>query len=137
VRILATKIRDDPKHFAWVWTVMGERNWTTAKSSGYELALSGSYPVNSRDRVGGTNIWEASINVDAPARGGASYTMAAQLRGSNAAMMRSTVSIDAGANGELADAPRAVQTSETVLSLPAKLTLASVGRKNITLQIDP
>ena len=57
VRIIPTKNQEDAKSFSWLWTIYGERNWTTPTVSGDEIKLTGSYPFNSKDRSNGTNIW--------------------------------------------------------------------------------
>ena len=135
VRIVATKLQDDSKHFAWLWTIIGERNWTTASVGPSEMKLNASYPLNSKDKVGGTNIWEARVLIEPAKTGG--YQLHLQLRGSNAAVSESTAQIDVSPDGTLTNVARAVQSTETIQSLPEFLTLATVGRRNITLKIEP
>lgn len=138
VRIVPTRIQEDAKHFSWLWTVVGERNWTTVSTVPSDMRLGASYPMNSKDKIGGTNIWEARVIIDTVKTGPApTYVLHLQLRGSNAAMSESRTPIDVGTDGSLTAIARAVQSTETIQSLPATLTLANVGRRNVTLRIDP
>lgn len=138
VRIVATPIKEDTKHLSWLWTIIGERNWTRALASPSGLKLGGTYPMNSKDRVGGTHIWEARISIEPAGQTAArsTYLMHCQLRGSNAAMSDSTITFDVDASSTLTSVARAVLRTETTVALPATVTLASVGRKNITLEIE-
>jgi hypothetical protein len=138
VRIVATPIKEDTKHFSWLWTIIGERNWTRASASSTGLKLSGTYPMNSKDRVGGTHIWEARITIEPAGRttARATYLMHCQLRGSNAAMADSTITLEVDANSTLTSVARAIQRTETTAGLPATISLASVGRRNINLEIE-
>jgi hypothetical protein len=138
VRVITTKLREDATHFSWLWTIIGERNWSQATTSPNELRLASSYPLNSRSKVGGTHIWEARITMEpaSVAGGNHSYLMQVQLRGSNATMSMSSTPIDLGMGSSLTGAARVIQSQETTVSLPATITLASVGRKDITLKIE-
>ena len=135
VRIVPTRIQEDARKFSWLWTIVGDRNWINGQSNGSELRLSGSYPLNSKDRGGGTHIWEARIEVE-PGKSPSSFLLNVKLRGSNAAMGGSTADVELGPGVTLTGEVRAIQPNETTLALPATLKLATVGRRTITLRID-
>ena len=137
VKVVATKIREDADHFSWLWTIVGERNWTQPTASSGEMRLSGSHPLNSREKSGGTHIWEARVTVE-PSKAGSrsSYVMQVHLRGTNANVASSGMSIELGSGATVASVARAIQADSTTVSLPATLTLATVARREIKLKID-
>src|SRR2546423_3400421 len=63
VRILARHLKGDANTEQWLWTVVGDRNWTTAVHNGDTFRLSRSYPLNSTTETGGTHVWEFPLTL--------------------------------------------------------------------------
>jgi hypothetical protein len=136
VRILAKKLREDGRSYVWQWTIIGDRNWTSAGGDGTRFHLSNSYPLNSTTGRGGTHIWEFTATIEpASADRASSLRRELTLRGSHAGRFRSVGSLGAG-GATLGETTRTLQTSDATLSIPASVKLLRAGTETVELRIE-
>ncbi len=136
VRLLARRIKSDDHTVQWVWTVVGDRNWTKATHSGDSYRLSGSYPLNSLNQTGGTHVWEFSMAVKSGAAPeSASANLAISLRGSNATLDNGTGSVDLHGQ-KLQEAVHVEADKDQVVSVGSEVSLASIAGRSIHLKLD-
>jgi len=137
VRILSRSLKNDPSLVQWLWTVVGDRNWTTASHDGDTFRLSKSYPLNSVSRSGGTHVWEFTLTARADARTSEtdSARLEIKLRGSNSTVVQTDALIDTRGS-KLNEFVRAEKTNDDVTRIPAQLHVASIGDRKIILEIE-
>lgn len=134
IRILVKKVKEDARTVHWKWSFVGERNWTRFENSAQYATVTGSYPLNSPEHVGGTNVFEFDLIAQRVAGSETELRMEAILHASTAAGSRSAETL------EMQKAPLNAlvtihQTREEILQLPAEMHLASVGKRKIVLKI--
>ena len=119
-RLLFTRL--GPDHVKW--SLIGERNWTSASVDGLTATLGGVYPLNAADRQGGTNVWE----IDLATTPQGSYTgWKLKVHGSNGASAESS----GRASGSLS---LALDTDADLL-LPAQQPLARIGDATLKIAV--
>jgi hypothetical protein len=134
IRCLVKKVKEDARTVHWKWSFVGERNWTRFENSAQSATVTGSYPLNSPDHVGGTNVFEFDLVVERVAGSETELRVETILHASTAAGSRSAETL------EMQRAPLNAlvtihQTKEDILRLPAEMHLASVGKRKILLKI--
>lgn len=138
-RILARKVVEGPAKSEWQWTVVGDRNWTTAAIRNGALELGGAYPFNSRARLGGTHIWTVDITAfSTPEAGGGTAGLLrvdSSIHGSNGTTVTETGTV--GESGGRKPILSALQTTDALVSIPAEVPLALVGGRRLSLKINP
>ena len=133
VRIIPKKVSEGPKKVQWMWTVLGDRNWSATSVVDDSATLSGSFPLNSLTRTGGTNVWELWITATtAEANVASTVNIEIKLRGSNGAGVTNTKSID---KWKLKDALLPLVVNTETVRLPAEIRVAEVGGKTQKLVI--
>jgi hypothetical protein len=137
VRLLSKCVKSDPGVVQWLWTIVGDRNWTTVSRNGDTFRLSNSYPLNSLNRSGGTHVWEFTLT--ARSKTPASNTVAAKLemklRGSNSTAVQMEGPIDPRGS-KLNDYVKAEKTGDDVVHVPAEIGIAAIGDRKVILAID-
>src|SRR5207253_7481671 len=108
-------------------------NWMTSRISDSRFTLTGSYPLNSRPRSGGTHIWVMDISAEVK---GTEVRWRAELRGSNAAGVNQSSAMPLP-NGGMRGALAPLAQGDVTLPLPANLDLARLGGKTFSIGIEP
>jgi hypothetical protein len=136
VRLLAKKIDSGQNHVTWEWTVVGDRNWTSATSGQSGLTLSGSYPFNSTQASGGTHVWVVQLDVrSSKSAGKSSLILTTSLRGSNSSGVSSDQEIPAS-SPNASSATKIEQDGDSEIGLPVNIRLGTVAGKPVTLKIE-
>jgi hypothetical protein len=142
VRIIARQIEQTDRRMHWKWSLIGERNWSRAATTGTDLTLANTYPINDPETRGGCNIWECDLVVEraeapggaASGAGGAGLEWSATLHGSDGVTAKSGGPLP-GDPHALDDAVSIRQSDDTDARLPADVTLATVGGHPVVLHI--
>jgi hypothetical protein len=132
--LLVKKVKESADTVHWKWSFVGERNWTRFENSAQNATVSGSYPLNSVERVGGTNVFEFDLIVERVEGSETGLRVQTVLHATTAAGVLSSEML------ELQKAPLNAlvtihQTKEEALALPAEMHLATVGSRRIVLKI--
>ncbi len=137
VRVLSRTIKNDPTTVKWLWTIVGDRNWTTASRDGDTFRLSKSYPLNSLSRSGGTHVWEFTVTArsSVPASNIESARLEMKLRGSNSTVVQMEGLIDTRGS-KLNDYVKAEKTGDDVVHVPAEIRMAAIGDRKVILEIE-
>jgi hypothetical protein len=136
VRIIPKKVAETGNKVQWVWTVLGDRNWTAVTMEKGAATLSKSYPLNDLNRAGGTHVWELWVTASSSSANDRNTPISVEirLRGSNAAGITASETVD-GASMKLPGAFRPTLTSNQTLRLPLETELANVAGRTIRLAI--
>lgn len=133
VKIFPKKVSEGPKKVQWMWTILGDRNWSNSSISPRVVTISGSFPLNSLTRTGGTHVWELWITATTTdASQAATVNLETKIRGSNGAGVTTTASID---RAKLSDAIRPMLKQTNTFRIPADVEIAEVGGKTVKLVI--
>lgn len=137
VRLLARKVKETGVTVHWVWAVVGERNWGSARWDGRTLRLSRTTPLNSPGGPRGTHIWEIDYTARQRAGpgGGVATEEDASVRGTNAATAGATFA-GPERTGRMSARFEAAVTGDTLLRLPARTDLARLDGKAIAIDIE-
>ena len=123
-----------PDHAQWTWSILGERNWTAPSASDTHLTLAQSYPLNDVVRRHGCNTWNCELTLDRDVASTSTGHWILKLHGSNGQTAQSIGTVPLK-GGDLSSAVSAVQDRDTNSNLPASLTLATLGDRDITIAV--
>jgi hypothetical protein len=138
VRVISRKIVQGPDKLHWKWSLIGERNWTTAEATETSIGLSKTYPLNDTAHTGGCNIWECDLTAERITDSKTGQTVIRWtnvLHGSDGTTRTGTGTLSADQTGDADKIVRIQIDQDTLLKLPAETTLARVGDKDITLHV--
>jgi len=136
VRLLAKKVESSQNHVTWEWTIVGDRNWTSATSGKNGLVLSGSYPFNSTQASGGTHVWVVQLDVrSSKSAVKPSIVMTTSLRGSNSSGVSSDQEMT-NISSDVSSAVKVERDQDAEIGLPVNVRLGTVAGKPITLKIE-
>lgn len=131
-RILARKVDEKPDRVEWQWTVVGDRNWTTARESDDGFILGGAYPFNSRSTLGGTHIWTLDLTVSSRSARPGYVEIQTSLEGTTGMRVSQTRT---AAASRVASAASISLVGDTLVSVPSRVRLAEVAGRVFTIQI--
>jgi hypothetical protein len=133
-RILARKVADKLERVEWQWTLVGDRNWTEARSNDDGFVLGGPYPFNSRSTLGGTHVWTVSLAVWRRTRATDQIQIDSSLHGSNAVTVSQTRTLAATTISSMVSV---TQSGDSLVRVGSKVKLADIGGKTLSLELQP
>lgn len=140
VRIVSRRITQTPEKLHWKWSLIGERNWTEARASETEMALSKTYALNDPLTSGGCNIWECDLIAERTTGKGAKPSLRWRtiLHGSDGTTREGKGTLPIGGNEagvSLSAAVRILVDKDALQRLPAETVLARVADREVTLRV--
>lgn len=142
IRILAQKVTEDKNTIHWRWTIIGDRSWVTfsSKSGGTEeeIALQTEPSIFSRvvgPEGSGSFVYELKVGKGGTSSPGqTSYTADITLKGSKREPNYSSSVGSAAAYSSMGELVTILTPKDTVIPLPARVSLAILDGKTLTLQ---
>ena len=136
VKILGHRVEQTPDRQLWHWSLIGDRNWTTAASPAPGvLRLHDTYPLNDTARMHGCNTWTVELTAQRTPAAPDTVQWTAILHGSNGSTARTEgkVPLDRALDSTV----HADRDGDQTERVPADLTLAHIGQTAISLKIEP
>ena len=132
VKVLSRQIERSDRRLHWKWSLLGERNWTTPTAAKTDFRLADTYPLNDPTHRGGCNVWECDLIAETGTNG---VTWTATLHGSDGATVRSGATLPLKSGVNLEDVVSIRLDRDDIPSLPADISLASLGDQKLTLHV--